>query len=66
MLGTVEYFVDQSINGITLGAIYGLIAIGYTLVYGIIGFDGTGDVTAPGYVWYEWSNGTYDYAKKMM
>ena len=25
------------INGITLGAIYGLIAIGYTLVYGIIG-----------------------------
>ena len=37
MLGTVEYFVDQSINGITLGAIYGLIAIGYTLVYGIIG-----------------------------
>ena len=37
MLGTIEYFVDQAINGITLGAIYGLIAIGYTLVYGIIG-----------------------------
>ena len=37
MLGSLEYFVDQSINGITLGAIYGLIAIGYTLVYGIIG-----------------------------
>ena len=37
MLGTFEYFVDQAINGITLGAIYGLIAIGYTLVYGIIG-----------------------------
>jgi len=25
------------INGISLGAIYGLIAIGYTMVYGIIG-----------------------------
>ena len=37
MLGTFEYFVDQTINGVTLGAIYGLIAIGYTLVYGIIG-----------------------------
>ena len=37
MLNTFEYFVDQLINGATLGAIYGLIAIGYTLVYGIIG-----------------------------
>ncbi|MBL8839809.1 MAG: branched-chain amino acid ABC transporter permease LivH [Alphaproteobacteria bacterium] len=33
----MEYFVQQSINGLTLGAIYGLIAIGYTMVYGIIG-----------------------------
>ena len=33
----MEYFTQQLINGITLGAIYGLIAIGYTLVYGIIG-----------------------------
>ena len=33
----LEYFVQQLINGLTLGAIYGLIAIGYTLVYGIIG-----------------------------
>jgi branched-chain amino acid transport system permease protein len=30
-------FVEQLINGITLGAVYGLIAIGYTMVYGIIG-----------------------------
>ena len=37
MLGTFEYFVDQTINGLTLGSIYALIAIGYTLVYGIIG-----------------------------
>jgi branched-chain amino acid transport system permease protein len=30
-------FLQQLINGLTLGAIYGLIAIGYTMVYGIIG-----------------------------
>ncbi len=33
----MAYFTQQLINGLTLGAIYGLIAIGYTLVYGIIG-----------------------------
>ncbi|MBV8536844.1 MAG: branched-chain amino acid ABC transporter permease LivH [Alphaproteobacteria bacterium] len=33
----MEYFLQQTINGITLGAIYGLVAIGYTMVYGIIG-----------------------------
>ena len=33
----MAYFPQQLINGITLGAIYGLIAIGYTMVYGIIG-----------------------------
>jgi branched-chain amino acid transport system permease protein len=33
----MDYFVQQLINGLTLGAIYGLIAIGYTMVYGIIG-----------------------------
>jgi branched-chain amino acid transport system permease protein len=33
----MAYFVQQLINGLTLGSIYGLIAIGYTMVYGIIG-----------------------------
>jgi len=33
----MDYFLQQLINGLTLGAIYGLIAIGYTMVYGIIG-----------------------------
>jgi branched-chain amino acid transport system permease protein len=33
----MEYFVQQLIIGVTLGSIYGLIAIGYTMVYGIIG-----------------------------
>jgi branched-chain amino acid transport system permease protein len=33
----MQYFIQQLINGLTLGSIYGLIAIGYTMVYGIIG-----------------------------
>src|SRR6059036_673548 len=33
----MDYFAQQLINGIVLGSIYGLIAIGYTMVYGIIG-----------------------------
>jgi branched-chain amino acid transport system permease protein len=33
----MAYFLQQFINGLTLGSIYGLIAIGYTMVYGIIG-----------------------------
>jgi branched-chain amino acid transport system permease protein len=33
----MDYFLQQLINGLTLGSIYGLIAIGYTMVYGIIG-----------------------------
>ena len=31
------FLLQQLINGLTLGAVYGLIAIGYTMVYGIIG-----------------------------
>lgn len=30
-------FAQQLVNGLVLGSIYGLIAIGYTMVYGIIG-----------------------------
>jgi branched-chain amino acid transport system substrate-binding protein len=33
----------------------------FETVLGKIGFDEKGDVTAPGYVFYKWSNGTYDY-----
>lgn len=33
----MEYFLQQLINGVTLGSIYALIAIGYTMVYGILG-----------------------------
>ena len=33
----MDNFLQQLINGLTLGSIYGLIAIGYTMVFGIIG-----------------------------
>jgi len=33
----LAYALQQLINGISLGMIYGLIAVGYTMVYGIIG-----------------------------
>jgi branched-chain amino acid transport system permease protein len=33
----VDYFLQQLVNGVALGSIYGLIALGYTMVYGIIG-----------------------------
>jgi branched-chain amino acid transport system substrate-binding protein len=36
----------------------------FNTVMGTFGFDDIGDVTAPGYVFYEWANGTYDYYTK--
>ncbi len=33
----------------------------FSTVLGDFGFDAKGDVTAPGYVLYEWKNGNYDY-----
>jgi len=33
----------------------------FSTVLGDIAFDDNGDVTAPGYVMYRWSDGTYDY-----
>ncbi|MEO6913335.1 MAG: branched-chain amino acid ABC transporter permease, partial [Candidatus Baltobacteraceae bacterium] len=32
----VHNLLEQLINGISLGAIYALIALGYTMVYGIV------------------------------
>ncbi|MCK5348235.1 MAG: branched-chain amino acid ABC transporter permease, partial [Desulfobacula sp.] len=32
----MDYFIQQLINGLTLGGIYALIALGYTMVYGVI------------------------------
>jgi branched-chain amino acid transport system permease protein len=33
----MDYFLQQVVNGASLGAIYALIALGYTMVYGIVG-----------------------------
>lgn len=33
---STELFLQQLLNGLTLGAVYALIALGYTMVYGII------------------------------
>jgi branched-chain amino acid transport system permease protein len=33
----VDIFLQQLINGLTLGSIYALVALGYTMVYGILG-----------------------------
>ena len=34
---TVDIFLQQIINGLVLGSIYALVALGYTMVYGILG-----------------------------
>ena len=33
---TMETFLQQLINGLSVGSLYALIAIGYTMVYGIL------------------------------
>lgn len=33
----MEIFLQQIINGVTVGSVYALVALGYTMVYGIIG-----------------------------
>jgi len=33
----MDYFLQQVVNGASLGAVYALIALGYTMVYGIVG-----------------------------
>ena len=33
----MDIFIQQLINGLTLGSIYALVALGYTMVYGILG-----------------------------
>ncbi|MSR67197.1 MAG: branched-chain amino acid ABC transporter permease [Pedosphaera sp.] len=34
----MDWFLQQSINGLALGSIYALIALGYTMVYGVLRF----------------------------
>ena len=51
--GTADY--DATIRALRKGE--------FETVLGKIGFDKKGDVTAPGYVFYEWKSGNYDYAQ---
>ena len=46
----MEWFLQQLINGLALGAIYALIALGYTMVYGVLRFINFAhsDVLMPG------------------
>ncbi len=46
----METFVQQLINGLVLGSIYALVALGYTMVYGILGLINFahGDITMIG------------------
>ena len=37
-MSTFTLYMQYIVNGITLGAIYSLIALGYTMVYGILKF----------------------------
>ena len=36
-MSLVDIFLQQMINGLTLGSIYALVALGYTMVYGVLG-----------------------------
>jgi len=36
LLDISSLFLQQLVNGITLGGVYALIAVGYTMVYGVI------------------------------
>lgn len=33
----MDIFIQQVINGLVLGSVYAIIALGYTMVYGILG-----------------------------
>lgn len=46
----MEIFAQQLINGLVLGSIYALVALGYTMVYGILGLINFahGDITMVG------------------
>ena len=34
----MEYFGEQLVNGVVMGGVYAIIALGYTLIYGVLQF----------------------------
>jgi branched-chain amino acid transport system substrate-binding protein len=64
--GAVQAWADsvRKANSVDTGKVIAELRKGkFETVLGPIGFDEKGDVTAPGYVLYEWKNGKYDYFK---
>ena len=64
--GAIQIFAEAAkrAGGVDTAKIRGELAKGgFETVLGKIGFDAKGDVTAPGYVFYEWNDGKYDYTK---
>jgi branched-chain amino acid transport system substrate-binding protein len=65
--GTIQTFV-QAVKGAGTTKLEPMIkalrTMTFDTVLGKIGVEMKGDVTAPGYVFYEWKNGTYDYYAK--
>ena len=33
----MDFFIQQLVNGLTLGSLYALLALGYSIVYGVLG-----------------------------
>ncbi len=64
--GAVQVFVEavKRVGAVDIPKISALMKKEkFDTVLGNIGFDAKGDVAAPGYVFYEWKDGKYDYAK---
>jgi branched-chain amino acid transport system substrate-binding protein len=64
--GAVQVFVEavRRVGAVDVPKIRALLKKEkFDTVLGEIGFDAKGDVKAPGYVFYEWDKGTYDYTK---
>ena len=64
--GAIQVFVEavRRAGGVDMAKIRTILGKEkFETVLGNIGFDAKGDVSAPGYVFYEWKGGTYDYAR---
>ncbi|MFT5539106.1 MAG: branched-chain amino acid transport system substrate-binding protein, partial [Alphaproteobacteria bacterium] len=64
--GAVQVFVEavRRVGAVDVPKIRALLKKEkFDTVLGEVGFDAKGDVKAPGYVFYEWAKGTYDYTK---
>ena len=64
--GTIQVFAQaaEQAGGVDFDALIEALRKGeFDTVLGKIGFDEKGDVTAPGYVVYEWQGGQYDYVQ---